>query len=311
VKQVFTTLLLFIHLFVLSQNNTNRTVLQTNNKTHLYYVDLNDADGKVYALGSYLDKAGTGYSLVATDTVERQPDGSYAGKDVQIVSENERLYLVTASNNGKRFSLAPVKSLDITNNKLNNAYYLDHYFQMSEELNKAYPLYQHSFRNGFSSWKKLQNKEITHEQFRGFVDQHLQKFKDSIVQAQNRYVVLTNYIISNLKTFDYTPLRDSLVKLPAEYKYQSWYFGTVINEVSKQRPEYFFRLAEDFPANRSLIFGAVEDNKEVIRELKLVEGHDQIKKEFFKERRSDKTMLYKIIGAYAMIGGLIALLIAQ
>jgi tetrahydromethanopterin S-methyltransferase subunit G len=122
---------------------------------------------------------------------------------------------------------------------------------------------------------------------------------------------LTNSLIQNIKTIDYNFLKDSLTRLPAEFRSTSWYYGTVINEVSKQRPEYFFRLAEDFPNNRNVIFMAAEDNKQVIQSLKAVENHTDIKKEFFKERKFGKMMPYKIIGTYAIVIGLITLLIVS
>jgi hypothetical protein len=86
----------------------------------------------------------------------------------------------------------------------------------------------------------------------------------------------------------------------------------VVNEVSKRRPEYFFRIAEDFPNNRNIIFTAVEDDKKVINALKLANGNEKIKKEFFKDYKFGKTMVYRVIGTYAVFTGLITwLIVAQ
>jgi ATP-dependent RNA circularization protein (DNA/RNA ligase family) len=133
------------------------------------------------------------------------------------------------------------------NNKLNNAYYLDHYFKMAHELNRSYPLNYHSFRNGFYSWEHIQNKEKDYRQFREIANVLLKGIKDSISLIQDNHVATTNYLIQNMNTVNYSTLKDSLTKLPPDYKSKSWYYGTVINEVAKQQPAYFFKLAEDFP----------------------------------------------------------------
>lgn len=311
-KYVITTiLLLFYYLLTLGQGSMNRTFFQTNSKKHLYYVDLNNSAANVYQMGSYFDKAGTGYSIRKTDTLIKQPDGTYLGKTTKIIRDNNKFYLVTENKKTKKFNIDTVKTLSVVNNNLNNAYYLDNYFKISDELNKSYPLNHHTFRNGFYTWKELQNKEIDYLQFREFANKWLKEKKDSIIILQDSHVAQTNYIIQNIKTFDYKTLRDSLTKLPAEYRNLSWYYGTVINEVAKQRPDYFFRLAEDFPNNRSIIFIAVEDNKEVIQGLRDVQGHNEIKEEFFKDRRFGKTMPYRILGIYAVIVGLLTWLIVS
>jgi hypothetical protein len=53
----------------------------------------------------------------------------------------------------------------------------------------------------------------------------------------------------------------------------------------------------------------VEDDEEVIRGLKEVHGHDEIKKEFFKDRRFGKTIPYRILGTYLVVAGLLTWLV--
>ena len=127
---------------------------------------------------------------------------------------------------------------------------------------------------------------------------------------QEKNIALTNYLVQNIKTLDYKTLSDSLVKIPTEFGNQGSYYITITNEIAKVNPDYFFRLCEDFPQNKTIIFTSVE-NTEVISGLKAVEGHDQIKKEFFRDRRFGKTIPYKIIGLYAVIGGLLTWLIVS
>jgi hypothetical protein len=306
-----------IFLFLLSgaaiyaQDRGAGSFYQAKNWGRLYYADLNDATAYVYAMGGYLDKAGTGYSIRKTDTLTRQPDGSYNGGTTKIITENSKRWLVIEEKKARRLLLEPAKDAALVNTNLNNAYYLDSYFKMSEVLNKAYPLQHHSFRNGFYTWKNLPNKEMEYMLFKAFANGRLKSIRDSIGNVHDGYSALMNDIIQNLKTSSYDTLKARLTKLPAEYRSSSWYYGTVVNEAARQQPAYFFRLAADFPANRSLIFMAVEDDKAVVKGLKAAEGQDEMKKAFFKDRRFGKTMPYKTVGIYAVAAGLITWLIVS
>lgn len=295
----------------LAQDGGGRALLQTNNKMHLYYVSMDNSAATVYEMGKYLDKAGMGYSIRKTDTLRQQPDGSFAGNGSRIIRENNRLYLIPELKKTRKLPIDTVKSLAVFNNNLNNAYYLDSYFRMSRELNQSYPLNHHSFRTAYRTWNELPHKELDHLQFREFADKRIKSIRDSIGRLQHRHTALTNYIIQHISTLDYNTLKDSLAKLPAEYAYQSSYYRSVVNAAATQKPEYFFRLAEDFPANRQLIFSSVENDRELFGRMKAVEGHDKIKKEFFRERKYEKSIPYMVIGAYAALAGLITLLIVS
>ena len=83
-------------------------------------------------------------------------------------------------------------------------------------------------------------------------------------------------------------------------------------EVKFANPEYFYKLLQDFPTSKTYIYSAVDHDKELVKQLKQVQGYDDLKKEFFKDYRYGKTMPYRILGTYAIIGGLLAwLIIAQ
>lgn len=283
-RLIVTTILLLNFLLALGQGNSVPQLLSTNSKAHFYYVNMNDAIAYVYQMGGYLDKAGTGFSIQSTDTLNRNPDGTYSGNKTKISLEENKLYIIVEQKKTRKFLLDSVKNSSVANYNLNNGYYLDHYFKMTDELNELYPLNHHSFRNAFGSWKEVPNQNLDYLLFRDFADQRLKEIKDSISIRQEEYTKLTNYIIQNLSKIDYNTLKDSLTKLPADYKYLSWYYGTVIGEVAKQQPEYFFKLAEDFPANQDLIFFAAEANKDAYPGLKAVSGHDEVKKSFFKRK---------------------------
>jgi hypothetical protein len=308
---VLTTCFLLSLSNLFGQGNNESILLETRSKTHLYYVELIGSVGKVYEMGSYLDKAGTGYSIRRSDTLSMKPDRTYIGQATKVVIRDNVFALLVQNKKAEQFALYKPADIAQVHMNLNNAYYLDNFFSLCKELNKTYPLYHSEFRNGFRSWKEIDNKVSDPVQFKIYADYQLRKMKDSISAVQDHYVLLTSWLIQNVGTIDYLPLKDSLAKLPAEYRSNSWYFGTVINEVSKQRPEYFFRLAEDFPDRRTIIFSAAEDNKQVMQSLKAVENHSEIKKQFFKERNFDKTMPYKTIGLYAIVAGLITFLIVR
>lgn len=306
---IATAILAFITPALFGQQDADGVFLQTNSKTRLYYVHLNISIARVFQMGSYLDVAGRGYSIKEEDTLTRQADGTYSGNNIRMMLQENKWYLLTRSKKPVKLVLDRAKNLKEVNHNLNNAYYLDNYFEMSNELNQSYRLNHHSFRNGFLSWKELPNQETDHFAFRNFADQQLKMIRDSISSTQNSYVSLMSGILQNLKTIEYDSLKDSLSKLPLVNGSVSRYYATVLNQLASQKPEYFFRLAEDSPALRSSIFSAVEDNEAAVQNLKTAKGHDEIKKQFFKDRRFSKTMPYRIAAMYAVVGGLLTWLI--
>lgn len=261
---------------------------------------------------SHLDKAGRGYSIIHSDTLVKQEGGTYKGRNTEIIREGDQLYLVSGWNKKrKKSSLEAVNDPATVNNNLNNAYYLDHYFDMSDELNKAYPLNHHSFRGGYYTWKQLSNTNIDHQEFKNFTDKRLKEIKDSVIRVNDTYVALTNYLVQNMASLDYNTVKDSLARLPAEYRGTSAYYSTVVNAMSRQKPAWFFQLAQDYPNDRSIIYMAADEGKEAEKGLKAVEGHDAIKKEFFKDRRFGKTMLLKTVLIYTGVAAGLTLLIAS
>jgi hypothetical protein len=255
-KHCIVTMLLFVHYqFACGQTDTSRQFLQTNSKSNLYYVDLKDADLKVYAMGRYYDVAGQGYAIVKTDTLQKQPDGSYGGRYYRIIDEKDGLYLVNTLRKNSKSRLDTASASNLVNKNLNNAYYLDQYLDMSRKLNAAYPLNRFDFRQGFYTWKAMaeQAKEMDYQQFREIADKRFKEINDSTSIVQDKNTRLANYINKNIHSIDYTTLKDSLSQLPAEYVSNSSYYKTVIDTIALRQPEYFFRLAEDLPEDRKVI----------------------------------------------------------
>ncbi|MFC0775745.1 hypothetical protein [Terrimonas alba] len=91
------TILLFNLSTVSAQQNSERAFFQTNSKTHLYYVEPDNANGIVYHMGGYLDKAGSGYSIRKTDTLMRQAGGVYTGKSIRVLTENNKTWNIASA----------------------------------------------------------------------------------------------------------------------------------------------------------------------------------------------------------------------
>lgn len=277
-KRILTGICLLFSIIASAQNNFSKGIYEFKNKLHLYYVDTRGEQVFVYGMGGYYDKAGSGYAISWTDTLTKQADVRYQGRKSWMVVENDKLYLVVTGKKEKKRLLTAVPDLARAYTNLNNAHYLRHYFKLSDELNKKYKLNHHSFRNAYFTWDSLANKDMEYLAFRRFADERLQRIMDSISREQDRYVATSNYIIENLSTLKYDRLKDSLLTLPVDYMPESAYHGTVICAIAKQQPHYFFKLAEEFPAWRTLMYFAVDRDKDAMATLRSVEGYAEMKR---------------------------------
>jgi len=287
-------------------------LLHTTSKANLYYVDLKDETGIVYAMGTYYDVAATGKTVWDTDTLQKQADGSYTGRHSRVFREENWLYLVSkARKKGRKFQLAAVNDPKLANSHLNSAYYIGNYFAMIRELEEAYPLSNQDWRKGFYTWRALpdKEKEMDYLQFRAFTDARLKEIKDSTTAVHDRYVRLTDYVVQNMPVIDYAALKDSLTQLHVGPGGANAYYGKILDSAVVHRLEYFFRLAEDLPEQQSLLFWYGTHSKQVIRGLKSVNGHEETKKALLKQLKSERGMLYWVIGCYTVaITGLVLLI---
>lgn len=233
------------------------------------YLDKQQDFAIAYDMGQHLDKAGIGASIRKTDTLLLQSDKGFIGKEFRIENIDNQLYISSLTEKkSKKYKLEKVENIELTLYNLNNAYYLDQYFAMTDRLNKKYDLNHHDFRNGFYNWKTLTNQKIDQQDFRNFVDREIQETEDSITNRQETLTKQTKYLIDNVEKLDYKDFKDSLSKIPAEYAYQSSYYKTVVNKISKSKPNYVVSLYNDFPENRTLIEFAIENDKALKKRLK-------------------------------------------
>lgn len=213
---------------------------------------------------------------------------------------------------GKKHQTEPEEDLNKVNGELNNAYCLKSYFDLSDKLNKEFPLSHYTFRNGYYVWERHPNKTINHNRFIEQTDKEILMIYDSISRKETALIKTTNFITDNVGKANYSILKDSIRTLPIAYQSQSGYFDKSVYRMVKANPEYFYQLLQDFPTSKTFIYFAVDHDKELIKQLKQVQGYDDLKKEFLKDYKFGKSMPYKTIGIYAIFAGLLIwLIIAQ
>ena len=268
-------------------------------KRYDYQVELNDKTGVVFGINYWMDKAGSGYTIGLTDTIARKSgtNGDYKGKNVSLENAQGKIFLIV--NGGRK----PIRiEMDTSGNtnaariRINNGYWWKSFIQLSDRVNNEFPLYHYSFRIGFDMWDSFKNKDAPYSDFFLFADEKIKRLSDSVRAIQIPYVLLTERLIDRASTIEYAALKDSLLLLPTvpigNYDESSVnYFRRVIQAVGLTRPELFFKLAEDMPDKKDMIFSAATfgpDNKELIETLKSAKTNSPAKSEFFKERSRDK-----------------------
>lgn len=297
---------LFISLQIFGQNSV---FLKTTDKKNLHYIELCNDNVKVYKMGKYFDKAGISPAILKTDTLVFTKQNEFKGKFYTLL-KNETNYTLI-SDNGKKYKTEPESELNV-NTELNNAYCMKGYIDLSDKLNKEFPLNHYTFRNGYHAWEKQPDKSINHDLFIVQAEKEIGLIYDSISKKQNAFTNTTNFITDNAGYANYLILKDSISTLPIDYRPQSGYFDKSVYQMAKANSEYFYKLLQDFPSDKKFIYFAVDQDKELIKQLKQVQGYDDLKKEFFKEYKYGKTMPYRIIGTYAIVAGLLTwLIIAQ
>lgn len=240
--------------------------------------------------------------IIKLDTLKINIENEFKGNTYSINKKNEDLILKIEHSKTLKTEIIKDKAAFIT---LNKAYYLKSYFDLIDSLDNKFPLNNYSYRNGFNAWNMLVNKSYDHNKFKQNTDREIQTISDSIFNIQTRLIQTTDFITSFVKKVNYSVLRDSIKALNINYSPQSGYFDKSVYQMAKTNPEHFYKLLQDFPKNKKLIYLAVEKDKELIKQLKQVQGYKYLKKEFLKNYRFGKSMLYRGIGMYALCVGLI------
>jgi hypothetical protein len=303
---------------VLGQANNETICLKSDDKKHFYYVLLNNTNGTVYEMGTYFDKniGKSKYRIVSTDSLINQPGGTYLGGHTKIIAENYKPYLITKDKKIRKIKLNVETNLSNAYTTINKAYFLDKFLVMGNEVSGTYQKYHYMVVDEFDEWKQLPNTNIDPSQFSLYINEKFWQIKDSIGSMLDPYVLLLNDVTRNIITIDYNSLCDSLVRLcftPDD----RYYYLNLTNVVAKQKPEYFFRLAEDLPEYRHaiLLSGAynmvfsINANKKDIERLMAVEGYNETKKEFSKNAANCRTDKIRPLASMVATVGTIALVL--
>lgn len=303
-----TVIILILTIQICLQSHGQNTVFyKTVKKQGQYYLEISNGIAKVYKMGKYIDKAGSGPAIIKIDTLNKITENEFNGKLFSVIREDGNY--VIKSEKGKKLNTEIINDLKSIYLTLNNAYYLKSYFDLSERINAEFPLYHYTFRNGYYAWNKLIERNYNHEEFKIKTNNELKLLYDSIFQYQTKLTNTTNFLIKNANQIEYNTIIDSLRILPIEYSSNSWYFGSAVYQISKANPEYFYKILADFPTNKTVIYFAVNKDKLLVEQLKQVPGYENLKREFIKDYKFGRSMPYKIIIGYAVLGGLLTWLI--
>jgi len=290
-KLLFTCTAILGFISVHAQNDAGNSFFTSTGKRYLFYIDKHEDSAIVFRLGYILDKAGSGYYINFTDSMTRQAgsdDYNYTGKKTKLENEKDKQYLVfqdVFKHQAKRVELKTIAADKKIYSAINNGYWWRSFISLTEDLNTAFSWNHYSFRNGFPLWDSFDNKEIHYKDFILFTDKKINMLRDSISAAETVRTGLTKNIIDNISTIPYSTLKESLLKLPYVYD-GSAYFRTVIEALCINRPEVFFRLAEELPDLKAHMFSAAGFNRKAVKKLKATETTSPLKKEFLKSRKA-------------------------
>lgn len=302
--------IIFALLFTVQIRAQNIAFYKTTETKNLYYLKFNPDKILLYKMGRYFYKEGHVPAILTTDTLVKTNINEYKGNKFSVTKTEVALRLRDTKNKDQNLELESDTAK--INTELNNAYCIKSYSDLSKKINQEFELYHYSYGNGFNVWYDFQQKSINHDVFRLQTDKEIKVIYDTTALRQRVFARTFKFITENLKSADYSVLKDSLKTFPIDYASQIAYFDRSVYLMAKTQPEYFYRLLQDFPTARFLIYSAVDLDRDLVKELKRVPGYQSLKKDFLKEHRSGKVMILRTFAIYAVFGGLITwLIIAQ
>ena len=273
------------------------------------YVELAEPYATVYKLGKVYDKGMYGLSINYIDTLAKQPgttEGFYTGKRTQLSQSGNKYYLKldkTGSKTNRPIELNLSDNIEKDYLEINKAYWMDAFVNLSTEINSQFSIQHYSFR-GYNHFDMGNQQLLPYEQFKILADKKINELRDSLVFKHSNYTSITNEVLDNFRTIDYGFLKERIEKLgktPDGFDY----FNVIIKKVSSEKPEWFYKLAEDIPSNKELMFASVYGSS-VVKKLKAVETDSPVKKEFLKYKRKDRRFTFEAIGISIMGAALLA-----
>jgi hypothetical protein len=307
--RIFITLLAAF--FSLHATAQTKSYLATAGKKDLHYVALSGEQAIVYKMGTYMHKGGSGKSITLTDTLLPLNLNEYKGK-VYTLIRKDTSYTLSRDNGSSRYKAETEYDIKKVNRDLNNAYFLESHFKLCDRLATEFPLHHYSYVNAYWVWNDLRGKSMDHEKFMKRTDTIVTATYDSISRQQIAFTRTMNFILDHASSASYSTLKDSISTLPITWRVNDGYFDKAANHLSKTNPEYFYKLLQDFPQNKDLVYSSVSLDPQLVNQLKNVQGYDSEKKEFIKDRNYSKRMPYQIAGMYLLVAGVLTwLIVAQ
>ncbi len=311
-------LIILIPAFSIAQNESEKKMFHAKYKYKEFYFEINEKSGNLIAIYTQVGKRYY-YFTEFLDTLVVQKQGQenlFSGKQSKIQIKKNKAYLFLnekPNKKPKKYVLDTVGNLKAAYININRGILFKASIKLSKELNKEFPLQYFSYWNGFSIWDNIKNKDIYYKDFPPFAERLLAEIKDSLLRINEPYVKLTNELLDNISTINYSELKTGLLKLPMGYSSNSNYFRTVVYSTFNKRPELFFKLAEDLPDKKDFIYYCVDDWK-TIKKLKTIQTNSSLQKEFIKMKRKEKIVGILFATGYityclAFYGGIIYLIV--
>ena len=313
-------LLAFFPLIMLGQNMNKNLFLVSDNETSKYYVEINKNNAYVISIDSRFHKTGRYYYIaLSLDSLSQSVTNKeylFVGNKTKILFVKNKPCLIIQEKISDKPKFYPLDSLTdntIAFNDINNGIWSNEFYQMCKEMNTRFPLQRFSPENSFCYWNSFVNKDEYYGDFQFFSKTKIKKIKDSLVFEQTQLVNRTNELLKNITTIEYSNLKSEILKLPIEYKRESWYFGTVLNALCISRPELFYKLVQDIPERKEMLFDLAYINKDARKMLKKAKTDSPLKKEFVKRNRKEKVFAICASTLYASMvvsfwGGIIYLI---
>lgn len=278
-------------LAALTQSTPKSDWLQPVKKRYATVIEKEGDRYLVYRLGYWIDKAGSGYNLISTDTLRKT---AVAGNDhwengyLLLSKTGESTFTLEAPNGkqlgGKKIEMKPAVSSLPLQEKVNNGYFWQNFSQLSDSLNKQWPLQDFHWRDGFIYWENFQAKDLPLREFEAVLQPLFQYIWDSVGDINKVYQRQLDYISNNISTITLQTAVDTIKALP------TWWGDTYLQKatllIGNNRPELFFPLADADSARRGYYFYAIQEFDEVKEKLRqLPPDNSPSRKEYYKHHK--------------------------
>lgn len=265
-KNVIALLLLFVNGVVNAQQH-EPNFYQLKKFGQFFYADKMDKHLLVFRMGRYIDKAGSGPSIISCDTLYLLSENFYKGKKYAVKERESKLFFYRLSKPGSEYEMSKVEDTKHVCKELNNAYYLEKFFAMCRKFDGNASAYYYSSHSGFAQWEKIVDKEMNYITFRKIADENIEKLADSVVNNQSLLFKQANYLLKNTETVSYNEFAALVTNLGVEHSRLNKYFDSIINKFALIKRDYVVRLYKEYPDLRSSILFAINNNKAFRKEL--------------------------------------------